>query len=149
MAKRLRERFAQDDDAFAIINMSSISSALDNVTEDGHCLYQEGRAVYRHAVLDMFNATKDLMARNHLTVDDVTYLVPHQANLRIIEAVGSRLGIDPAKVLVNIQKVGNTSAASVPLCLDEYKHLFKKGDKIVLTAFGAGFTWGAEYLIWD
>lgn len=128
---------------------SAFPTALDNVTEDGHCLYQEGRAVYRHAVLDMFNATKDLMERNHLTVDNITYLVPHQANLRIIEAVGGRLGIDPAKVLVNIQKVGNTSAASVPLCLDEYKHLFKKGDKIVLTAFGAGFTWGAEYLIWD
>lgn len=113
-----------------------------------HFVYQEGRAVYRHAVIDMFTASRDLMERNGLTVDNIDYFIPHQANLRIIEAVGSRLGIDPEKVLVNIQKYGNTSAASIPLCMDEFKHKFKKGDKIVLTAFGAGFTWGAEYLIW-
>ena len=88
------------------------------------------------------------MKRNNLTVDDIQWFVPHQANLRIIEAVGGRLGIDPAKVLVNIQHRGNTSAASIPLCLDENKNLLKAGDKLVLTAFGAGFTWGAEYLIW-
>ena len=96
----------------------------------------------------MFTASRDLMERNGLTVDNIDYFIPHQANLRIIEAVGSRLGIDPEKVLVNIQNYGNTSAASIPLCMDEFKHKFKKGDKIVLTAFGAGFTWGAEYLIW-
>ena len=113
-----------------------------------HYLYQEGRAVYKHAVLDMFTASRDLLQRNGLTVDDIQWFVPHQANLRIIEAVGSRLGIDPEKVLVNIQHVGNTSAASIPICLDQNQHRMRKGDKVVITAFGAGFTWGAQYLIW-
>ena len=89
------------------------------------------------------------MHRNHLTVDDVDYLVPHQANLRIIEAVADRAKFPAEKVLVNIQHTGNTSAASIPLCLDEFKHKLRKGDKIILTAFGAGFTWGAMYLVWD
>ncbi len=97
----------------------------------------------------MLTSTLDVAERNNLTMDDVDWLVPHQANLRIIEAVSSRAGIDPAKVLVNIEHYGNTSAASIPLCLDEYKDRLKKGDKIILTAFGAGFTWGAMYLIWD
>ena len=88
------------------------------------------------------------MERNNLSVDDLNWFVPHQANLRIIEAVGSRIKIPEEKVLVNIQHYGNTSAASIPLCLDEYKHKLKKGDKIVMTAFGAGFTWGAMYLVW-
>lgn len=113
-----------------------------------HYVYQEGRAVYKHAVMDMLTSSKDVMDRNGLTCDDIQWFIPHQANLRIIEAVGSRLGIDPQKVLVNIEHTGNTSAASIPLCMDEFKHKFKRGDKIVLTAFGAGFTWGAEYLIW-
>lgn len=111
-------------------------------------LYQEGRAVYKHAVIDMLTASKELMKRNNLTCDNIQWFVPHQANLRIIEAVGGRLGISDDKVLVDIQHVGNTSAASIPICLDEYKDKLKKGDKIVLTAFGAGFTWGASYLIW-
>lgn len=114
-----------------------------------HFLYQEGRAVYKHAVIDMLTSSQDIMKRNNLTVDDIDWFVPHQANLRIIEAVGSRLGIADEKVLVNIQHRGNTSAATIPICLDEYKHRLKKGDKIILTAFGAGFTWGAEYLIWS
>ena len=114
-----------------------------------HCVYQEGRAVYRHAVIDMLTSSRDVMKRNDLTNDNIQWFVPHQANLRIIEAVGQRLGIDEDKVLVNIQERGNTSAASIPLCLDENKHRLKKGDKMVLTAFGAGFTWGAIYLIWS
>ena len=89
------------------------------------------------------------MKRNGLTNDNIQWFVPHQANLRIIEAVGQRLGIPEDKVMVNIQQRGNTSAASIPLCLDENKHRLKKGDKIVLTAFGAGFTWGALYIIWS
>jgi 3-oxoacyl-[acyl-carrier-protein] synthase-3 len=88
------------------------------------------------------------MKRNDLTIEDIDWLVPHQANLRIIEAVASRTKIDEEKVLVNIQNHGNTSAASIPLCLDQYKDKLKKGDKIMLTAFGAGFTWGAMYLVW-
>ena len=89
------------------------------------------------------------MKRNHLTNDDIDWFVPHQANLRIIESVGERLGIDPEKTLVNIQVRGNTSAASIPICMDENRDKLHKGDKIVLTAFGAGYTWGAIYLTWS
>ena len=113
-----------------------------------HYVYQEGRAVYKHAVSDMLSSSQHVMERNNLSVDDVDWFVPHQANLRIIEAVGGRLKMPDEKVLVNIQHFGNTSAASIPLCLDQYKGQLKKGDKIVMTAFGAGFTWGAMYLIW-
>ena len=113
-----------------------------------HYVYQEGRVVYKHAVRDMLQASQSIMAKNGLTVDTINWFVPHQANLRIIEAVGNRLEIPKKKVLINIEHYGNTSAASIPLCLDEYKHKLKKGDKIILTAFGAGFTWGAMYLIW-
>lgn len=114
-----------------------------------HFVYQEGRAVYRHAVTDMLTSSQDILKRNNLTVDKIDWFIPHQANLRIIEAVGSRLGIADDKVLVNIQYRGNTSAASIPLCIDENKDKLKKGDKLVLTAFGAGFTWGAMYVVWD
>lgn len=114
-----------------------------------HQLYQEGRAVYKHAVTNMLESSLDVMKRNSLTVDDVAYLIPHQANLRIIEAVAKHASFPMEKVLVNIEYRGNTSAASIPLCLDEMKDKLKKGDKLILTAFGAGFTWGAMYLIWD
>ena len=127
---------------------SAKPASIETVEAREHFVYQEGRAVYRHAVVDMLTSTRDVMKRNNLTNEDIDWFVPHQANLRIIEAVGDRLGIAEEKVLVNIQHRGNTSAASIPLCLDENKHRLKKGDKIVLTAFGAGFTWGAEYLIW-
>ena len=113
-----------------------------------HFLFQEGRNVYKNAVTDMYTPPLDVMNRNGLTGENIDWYVPHQANLRIIEAVGSRVKIPEEKVLVNIQHYGNTSAASIPLCLDEYKSRLKKGDKIVLTAFGAGFTWGAMYLVW-
>lgn len=112
-------------------------------------LFQDGRNVYKNAVTDMLTSSLDVMKRNNLTVDDIDYLIPHQANLRIIEAVSSRAGFPADKVLVNIEHYGNTSAASIPLCLDEYKTKLKKGDRLLLTAFGAGFTWGAMYLIWD
>lgn len=112
-------------------------------------LFQDGKFVYKHAVTDMYTSTLDIAERNGLTMETVDWLVPHQANMRIIEAVGSRVGIAPEKVLVNIEHTGNTSAASIPICLDEFKDRLKPGDKIILTAFGAGFTWGAMYLIWD
>ncbi len=112
-------------------------------------LYQDGRHVYKHAVTDMLTSSLDVMKRNNLTADDIKYLVPHQANLRIIEAVADRAKVPMDKVLVNIQYRGNTSAASIPICLDENKDKLQKGDKIILTAFGAGFTWGALYLVWD
>ena len=114
-----------------------------------HYLYQEGRSVYKHAVSNMLSSSLKVAERNNLTMDDVDWLVPHQANLRIIEAVAERAGIDHDKVLVNIENYGNTSAASIPLCLDGYKEKLKPGDKLILTAFGAGFTWGALYVIWD
>ena len=118
------------------------------VDADEHYVYQEGRAVYKHAVTDMLTSSQEVMKRNGLTVDNIDWFIPHQANLRIIEAVGDRLGIANEKVLVNIEHYGNTSAASIPLCLDENKGKLRKGDKIVLTAFGAGFTWGAMYIVW-
>lgn len=128
----------------------SVKPACQATLDAGeHFLYQDGRNVYKNAVTDMFTSSVDIMKRNGLTVDTLDYIIPHQANLRIIEAVSSRAGIPSEKVLVNIQHTGNTSAASIPLCLDEYRDKLKKGDKLLLTAFGAGFTWGAMYLIWD
>lgn len=127
---------------------SARPASHETVDAHEHYVYQEGRAVYKHAVVDMLTSTVSVMKRNGLTVDDVDWLVPHQANLRIIEAVSSRAKFPEEKVLVNIQDHGNTSAASIPLCLDEYKNRLHKGDKIMMTAFGAGFTWGAMYLIW-
>ena len=121
----------------------------ETVDAQQHYVIQDGRNVYKNAVTDMLESSLEVMNRNNLTIDQVDWFIPHQANLRIIEAVGSRLGIDNEKVLVNIEKYGNTSAASIPLCLDEYKDRLKKGDRVILTAFGAGFTWGALYIIWD
>lgn len=127
---------------------SALPASHDTVARREHFVYQEGRVVYRNAVVDMLESTKSVMAKNGLTVDNIDWLVPHQANLRIIEAIAKRIDIPEEKVLVNIQNVGNTSAASIPLCLDQYKDRLKKGDKIVMTAFGAGFTWGAMYIVW-
>ena len=121
----------------------------ETVIAKENVLFQDGRAVYKHAVTDMLTSSLDVASRNGLSIDDVDWLVPHQANLRIIEAVAERAGINHDKVLVNIEHYGNTSAASIPLCLTEYRDRLKKGDKLILTAFGAGFTWGALYVIWD
>ncbi len=118
------------------------------IDKNEHYVYQDGRFVFKHAVADMISSSDNIMRRNNLTIDDINYVVPHQANLRIIEAIAERFNIPEEKLLVNIQHYGNTSAASIPLCLDEYEKKFKKGDKFVLTAFGAGFTWGAVYLVW-
>ena len=128
---------------------SAYPASHETVDAHQHFVYQEGRAVYKHAVTDMLTSSQDILKRNNLDINNIDWFIPHQANLRIIEAVGDRLGIDPSKVLVNIQDRGNTSAASIPLCLDENKDKLKKGDKLVLTAFGAGFTWGAMYIVWD
>ncbi len=124
-------------------------TTVETVLAGENKLYQEGRQVYKHAVTDMLTSSLDVMKRNNLTAYDIDYLIPHQANMRIIEAVADRAGVAMEKVLVNIEYRGNTSAASIPLCLDECKHMLKPGDKLILTAFGAGFTWGAMYLIWD
>ena len=128
---------------------SAYPATAETVANDWHYVYQEGRAVYKHAVTNMLTSSLDVMKRNNLTVDDVNYIIPHQANLRIIEAVADKSGFPMDKVLVNIQNHGNTSAATIPICLDDFKNQLKPGDKLILTAFGAGFTWGAMYLIWD
>lgn len=121
----------------------------ETVDAGGHYIYQDGRNVYKHAVTNMLESSIEVVSRNGMTMDDVDWFIPHQANLRIIEAVAGRAGVDSSKVLVNIEHYGNSSAASIPLCLDEYKDKIKKGDKLILTAFGAGFTWGAMYVVWD
>lgn len=123
-------------------------ATMETVAAREHYVYQEGRAVYKHAVVDMLQSSQSVMKRNGLNADNIDWFVPHQANLRIIEAIGARIKLPEEKILVNIQKRGNTSAASIPICLDEYKDKLHRGDKIVLTAFGAGFTWGAMYLVW-
>lgn len=113
-----------------------------------HYVYQDGRFVFKHAVANMISSSDAVMHRNNLTIDDIDYVIPHQANLRIIEAIAERFNIPEEKLLINIGHYGNTSAASIPLCLAEFESKFKKGDKFILTAFGAGFTWGAAYLTW-
>lgn len=128
---------------------SVLPTTPETVAAGKHFLFQDGRNVYKNAVTDMLTSSMAIMERNNLSADEIAYLIPHQANLRIIEAVASRAKVPMEKVLVNIQHVGNTSAASIPICLDEYKDSLHKGDKLVLTAFGAGFTWGAMYLVWD
>lgn len=128
---------------------SAKPASHETVDAHEHYVYQEGRAVYKHAVTNMLNSSLEVAQRNGLTMESVDWFIPHQANLRIIEAVADRAGIDREKVLVNIQHTGNTSAASIPICIAEFKDRLKKGDKLLLTAFGAGFTWGAMYVVWD
>ncbi|NDV94114.1 ketoacyl-ACP synthase III [Dysgonomonas sp. 521] len=120
----------------------------ETVDKDMHYVYQEGQVVFKHAVSKMADVSVEIMERNHLNNETVDWLVPHQANIRIIEAVGNRMGLSPDKVMVNIQKYGNTSAGTIPVCLYEWESQLKKGDNLILTAFGGGFTWGAVYLKW-
>ncbi len=120
----------------------------ENVETDGMYVYQDGQTVFKHAVRNMADVSAEIMERNHLTSDDVAYLVPHQANLRIIDATARRMGLDKDKVMINIQKYGNTTSGTIPLCLWEWEDKLKKGDNIVLASFGGGFTWGATYIKW-
>ena len=113
-----------------------------------HFVYQEGQSVFKFAVVNMANVAAEIMERNKLKPEDIAWLVPHQANLRIIDATGRRMGLPPEKVMVNIENYGNTTAATIPLCLWEYEKKLNKGDKIILAAFGGGFTWGSIYLKW-
>lgn len=113
-----------------------------------HYAYQDGRTVYKFAVTRMAEVAAQVMEKNGLTADDVAYLVPHQANKRIIDATAKRAGLPAEKVMVNIHKYGNTTAGTLPLCLWEWEPKLKKGDKLILAAFGGGFTWGATYLTW-
>ncbi|MDD6209614.1 MAG: ketoacyl-ACP synthase III [Bacteroidales bacterium] len=120
----------------------------DTIDKRLHYIYQEGRVVFKHAVSNMTEAALEIMERNRLSPDDVDFFIPHQANIRIIEAVGLRVGIPHEKVMVNIHKYGNTSAGTIPLCLWECEKQMKKGDKLILVSFGAGFSWGSVYLKW-
>jgi 3-oxoacyl-[acyl-carrier-protein] synthase-3 len=113
-----------------------------------HFIYQEGQPVFKFAVTNMADVAVEIMKRNNLTSDDISWLVPHQANLRIIEATARRMKLDKEKVMINIQRYGNTTNGTIPMCLFEWESQLKKGDNIVLAAFGGGFTWGAIYLKW-
>ncbi|MCB0396553.1 MAG: ketoacyl-ACP synthase III [Flavobacteriales bacterium] len=113
-----------------------------------HFVYQEGQPVFKSAVIQMAEAAASIMERNHLTSDDVAWLVPHQANLRIIKATSDRMGLTDEKVMINIQRYGNTTNGTIPLCLWEWEDKLNKGDNIVLAAFGGGFTWGAVLVKW-
>jgi len=113
-----------------------------------HYAYQEGKAVFKFAVTNMADVAAEVMERNNLTGDDVAWLIPHQANKRIIDATVARTGIDPDKATINIERYGNTTNATIPLCLWEWEDKFKKGDNLILAAFGGGFTWGSIYLKW-
>lgn len=119
-------------------------------TVDGHkhFIYQEGKQVFRYAVTYMADATVDVMKRNNLKAEDIAWLVPHQANLRIISATAERMELPAEKVMINIERYGNTTSATIPLCLYEWEKQLKKGDNLILAAFGAGFTWGAMYIKW-
>lgn len=113
-----------------------------------HYVHQEGKAVFKYAVTNMAEVSAEIMNRNSLTSEDVDWLVPHQANLRIIDATATRMGLPSEKVMINIQKYGNTTAGTIPLCLWDWEKQLKKGDNLVLSAFGGGFTWGSIYLKW-
>lgn len=123
-------------------------SSIESVTGKHHFLYQAGPAVFKFAVKGMADVSFELMERNHLTGDDIAWLVPHQANKRIIDATANRMGLSPDKVMLNIHRYGNTTAATIPLCLWDYEKEIRKDDKIVLAAFGGGFTWGATLVKW-
>lgn len=122
----------------------------ETVDKKMHYIYQDGKAVFKVAVVGMADVSYEIMQRNNLCSEDVAYLVPHQANLRIIDATASRMGVSKDKVMINIHKYGNTTSATIPSCLTEYYRAgkIKKGDKLVLAAFGAGFTWGSAYIVW-
>jgi 3-oxoacyl-[acyl-carrier-protein] synthase-3 len=123
-------------------------ASVETVLAKEHYVYQEGQAVFKFAVKGMADVSYELMQRNKLTADDIAWLVPHQANLRIIDATANRMDLPKEKVMINIQKFGNTTAGTIPLCLWEWESRLKKGDNIILAAFGGGFTWGATWIKW-
>ncbi len=123
-------------------------ATAETVAKREHFVYQDGKPVFKAAVNGMVNTVNQVLERNKMTVDDITWLVPHQANMRIINSVGDMLDIPKEKTMVNIHKYGNTTAGTLPLCLWEYEPLLKKGDNLMLTAFGGGFTWGSTLVKW-
>ncbi len=127
---------------------SAMPPSHQTVEERLHYVKQEGKQVFKFAVTNMAEVSAEIMEKNNLTSEDVDWLVPHQANLRIIDATADRMGLSKEKVMINIQKYGNTTAGTLPLCLWDYESQLKKGDTLILSAFGGGFTWGAVYLKW-
>lgn len=127
---------------------SSYPATADTVMAREHFVHQEGQPVFKAAVSNMSRVAKEIMDRNSLEAKDVAYLVPHQANLRIIEATRRTMAVEPEKVMINIQKYGNTTNGTIPLCLWEWENKLKKGDNLVLAAFGGGFTWGSVLIKW-
>jgi 3-oxoacyl-[acyl-carrier-protein] synthase-3 len=123
-------------------------TSFETVRDKKHSIVQDGKTVFKYAVTNMADASELILKRNNLTNTDVDWLVPHQANKRIIDATASRMELEDSKVLVNIEKYGNTTSATLPLVLYDFEHLLKKGDNIILAAFGGGFTWGSIYLKW-
>jgi 3-oxoacyl-[acyl-carrier-protein] synthase-3 len=123
-------------------------ASIETVENRMHYVKQEGQSVFKFAVTNMADVSAKIMEKNNLTSDDVQWLVPHQANLRIIDATANRMGLSKEKVMINIEKYGNTTAGTLPLCLWDYEKQLKKGDTLILSAFGGGFTWGAIYLKW-
>ncbi|MBT3547804.1 MAG: ketoacyl-ACP synthase III [Flavobacterium sp.] len=127
---------------------SILPASTDTLKNGQHFVHQEGKTVFKFAVSNMADVAEKMLTRNQLTNDDISWLVPHQANKRIIEATAKRVNLDAAKVMMNIHKYGNTTSATLPLLLADYEHLLKKGDNLIFAAFGGGFTWGAIYLKW-
>lgn len=127
---------------------SILPPSEETIKNKQHFVFQDGKTVFKHAVSGMADVSEKIMQRNNLTKDDVNWLVAHQANKRIIDATSSRMGLDDSKVLINIQKYGNTTSATLPLLLSDFENQLKKGDNIIFAAFGGGFTWGAIYLKW-
>jgi 3-oxoacyl-[acyl-carrier-protein] synthase-3 len=123
-------------------------STIETVARKQHYIYQEGQPVFKFAVTRMADVSEELLKRNNLTGDDIAFLVPHQANKRIIDATANRIGLSEDKVMVNIQRYGNTTAGTIPLCLSDWEDQLKKDDLLVLAAFGGGFTWGATLVKW-
>jgi 3-oxoacyl-[acyl-carrier-protein] synthase-3 len=120
----------------------------ETIDNKWHYLYQDGKTVFKHAVSRMADVSVEIMKRNDISPEELAWLVPHQANLRIIDATAQRMGIRRDQVMINIERYGNTTAATIPLCLYEWEKQLKKGDNVILAAFGAGFTWGALYVKW-
>ena len=123
-------------------------ATYETVDNNEHKVYQEGKTVFKFAVKNMADVAEEIMRRNNLTSEDIAFLVPHQANKRIIDATAERMGIPQEKVMINIEKYGNTTAGTLPICLWEWENKLNKGDNIILAAFGGGFTWGATYIKW-
>lgn len=123
--------------------------SMDSVLANEHYVYQDGKPVFKAAVTGMVTTIKELLVRNNLDMEEINWLVPHQANMRIINSVAEMLDFPKEKVMINIHKYGNTTAGTLPLCLWDYEKRLKKGDKIILSAFGGGFTWGSTYIVWN